>query len=240
MNSVKKNDLTKSITVALLLVSVAASAEDKYPASDFQPKVVYQDESATKPSTSSASSASTSSSKSSSASDPNYPAADFQPKVLYSDDGYKHGASTPKSNYMADSASGSASSTLTSSTDGAAVAATEESSTGYLFGLIALAGAGFFLFKKGAGASKTPRSAAGGVSKNAGGLTGVARYVLKASGTGVSRYLEKQAKTVSSSNSSVAAGVTGVAKYLESKGSSVQSAAKEAVTGVEKYMRNKG
>jgi len=54
----------------------------------------------------------------------------------------------------------------------------------------------------------------------------------KVSGTGVSRYLEKQVKTTSSA--------TGVAKYLAKKALSAKSSTNDAVTGVEKYMRDRG
>jgi hypothetical protein len=227
VNSVNNIDLTKNAFVALLLVSNIAIAEDKYPASDFQPKVVYQDESATS-GTSSAPAAQSSTPSPSSSNDSQYPAANFEPKVLYSDADYKHTASSPgsassSSSYVDSSASSSAA---------PATVAKEESSIGYLLGLVVLGVAGFVLFKKGA-------AAVGGGQKNrvvnpvrsSGGLTGVARYVLKTSGTGVSRYLEKNTKSAVSS-----ASATGVAKYLASKGSST----KPAATGVEKYMRNKG
>lgn len=51
------------------------ATSDDYPAADFQPKVLYQDESV--------SSSANTGSKSSF--DPDYPAANFQPKVLYVD-----------------------------------------------------------------------------------------------------------------------------------------------------------
>ena len=227
----KKNELTKSVFAALLLVSTVASAEDKYPASDFQPKVVYSDDAAT----SGASSAPVApiSSTSSSSGDSQYPAANFEPKVVYSDADYKHTDSTPGSAASSSYTSSNAGSSASSSS--ASQVAKEESSIGYLLGLVVLGVAGFVLFKKGAGlggaanGSKSSRVAV----KAAGGLTGVARYVLKTSGTGVSRYLEKNAKSAGSS------AATGVAKYLASHGSSASTGSK-AATGVEKYMRNKG
>lgn len=231
----KNIDLTKSVFAALLLVSTVAGAEDKYPASDFQPKVVYQDEEAAKQSEGSASTKSSSSaSSSSSSSDSQYPAANFEPKVLYSDAEYQHTASAPSS--------GSSSSYVADSSSSAAVteAPKEESSVGYLLGLIVLAVAGFVLFKKGASAvvgAGQARKATSVAKISSGGLTGVAKYVLKVSGTGVSRYVEKNAKSTAPS-ASVAA--TGVAKYLASQVSSAKSTASQAATGVEKYMRKKG
>jgi len=39
---VNKNNLTKGLFTTLLLVSSVVSADEKYPAADFQPSVVYQ------------------------------------------------------------------------------------------------------------------------------------------------------------------------------------------------------
>jgi len=221
---VKNYNLTKSVFAALLLVSTVVGADDKYPASDFQPKVVYQDEAAAKEAVSSATTKS--SSAASSARDSQYPAANFEPKVLYSDSDYKHSAASP--------GSASSSSDDSSATASAVSAAPkDESSAGYLLGLIVLAVAGFVLFKKGAGVSSV-QSSAPSSTKSPSGLTGVAKYLLKTSGTGVSRYLEKNAKNAPS------AAATGVAKYLASQVSSAKETASQAATGVEKYLRDKG
>jgi hypothetical protein len=228
VNSVKNIDLTKSVFVALLLVSTVAGADDKYPASDFQPQVVFQDETAGKQAETSAPAKSSSSSVSS-GSDSQYPAANFEPKVVYADESYKH------SETISNSGSSSASSSSATSATTASAAQKDDSSVGYLLGLIVLGIAGFVLFKKGAGfgASAPQRS-----NVSASGLTGVARYVLKTSGTGVSRYLEKNAK--SSATAVSASSVTGVAKYLAGQTSSAKETAGKVATGVEKYMRNKG
>lgn len=53
------------------LTAIANSDDSKYPATSFQPKVIFADDSAQ--------------STGSSAFDPDYPAASFQPKVLYVD-----------------------------------------------------------------------------------------------------------------------------------------------------------
>ena len=230
----KNYELTKNVLVALLLVSTSAVAEDKYPASDFQPKVVYQDEAATKQSESSASSVSKSSSSSTSSSDSQYPAANFEPKVLYADENYK-----PNTSVSSGSGSSAGSSSSIAGVTGDVSASSvgvqkEESSVGYLLGLVIFAVAGFVLFKRGAGATSSGKSTVQPVARNTSGLTGVARYVMKASGTGVSRYLEKQAKNAPSS------AATGVAKYLANQATSAKTTASQAVTGVEKYMRNKG
>ena len=211
-----------------MLASTTAMAEDQYPASDFQPKVVYQDEAATKQSGSSTSLA-VAKPSSSSSSDSQYPAANFQPKVLYSDDSYQHNSAVPSSS----SSSQGSVDVSTGSGSSSVAAPKEESSVGYLLGLIVLCIAGYILFKKGAGLPSVSAKASSNSVKSPGGLTGVARYVLKTSGTGVSRYLEKNTKNAPSS-------ATGVAKYLAKQVSSPKTSAGQAPTGVEKYMRNKG
>lgn len=230
----KQHDFIKCSLAALLLVSATANAEDQYPASDFQPKVVFQDESAGKDSASSAPSKSSSSSSSSSSSDSNYPAANFQPKVVYSDDNYKHADITAKSSSATSKNDVSASVSTSEVGADAPAVKKDDSSMSYLLGLIALLGAGFFFYKKGAfGATKSSASAPrSDYSKNAGGLTGVARYVLKASGTGVSRYIEKNVKSAPDAGSAA----TGVAKYLANQ----KPTAKSSATGVEKYLKSKG
>ena len=93
----KKNNLTRGAFAVLLLASAAASADQKYPAADFQPEVLYQDNAyiaknspaatATK-----APASATKAAPSAAAShevDSKYPAADFQPQVLYQDPNYK-------------------------------------------------------------------------------------------------------------------------------------------------------
>lgn len=230
----KNNDLTKSVFAALLLVSTVVSAEDKYPASDFKPTVVYQDESIAKETEkSSTSSSGSSASTSSSASDSQYPAANFEPKVLYSDAEYKHAESSPKANSSSSSVS-TGGADVSASIETPAAQKEESSSAGYLLGLIVLGIAGFVFFKKGAGTGSTKRSAASSDVRSSGGLTGVARYVLRSSGTGVSRYLEKHTKTTASTTA------TGVAKYLASQVSSSKPSESKESTGVEKYLRNKG
>ena len=61
--------------IAMPLTAFANSDDSQYPATNFQPKVIFADDSAK----------STGSSSSQSAFDANYPAASFQPKVLYVD-----------------------------------------------------------------------------------------------------------------------------------------------------------
>lgn len=71
--------MKKSIILALAVCAMSlnsfsspAVADDKYPASDFQPTVTYIDESVAQ--------------APSSVADDKYPAANFQPKVIFSDD----------------------------------------------------------------------------------------------------------------------------------------------------------
>jgi hypothetical protein len=113
----------------------------------------------------------------------------------------------------------------------ATAASKEESSmSSYLIGLVVLALAGFYFFKNRSIAAvqkKAPASANTSYT-----LTGVAKYLNKVSGTGVSRYLEKHVKSASAT--------TGVAKYMAKQAASPKTTAAKAATGVEKYMRDRG
>ncbi len=222
VNNVKKNNLINGLFATLLIASPLASADQQYPAADFQPQVIFQDNDLiaksgqeSKPGVK----------ETSTEADAKYPAANFEPQVVYSDPDYKPSAvassKAVKSEAVIESAAGSIETTET-------VAPKEESQSTYLVGLIALALVGGFLFKsqfKCNGKKSTASATPAPVAK--GGLTGVARYLNKVSGTGVSRYLEKQVKS---------APATGVAKYLAKQ----VTVAKATATGVEKYMRNRG
>lgn len=90
----KKTPLNQGMLVGMLLVASAASAQD-YPAADFQPKVLFQDESAVAASSAAKSSAAAAPCVSQEAAskskqevaevDPKYPASNFQPKVIFSE-----------------------------------------------------------------------------------------------------------------------------------------------------------
>jgi len=89
----KKTQLNQGMLVGLLLVASAVCAEE-YPASDFQPKVLFQDESAVAASSAGASStavpcvnqeAEASKKEEVAEFDPQYPASNFQPKVIFSE-----------------------------------------------------------------------------------------------------------------------------------------------------------
>jgi len=66
------------LTAAITLIPSVSSAnkdDSKYPAANFQPKVIYLDKDAVK--------SSTKSTGEKSVFDPKYPAANFEPKVIY-------------------------------------------------------------------------------------------------------------------------------------------------------------
>lgn len=223
VKNVKMNELTKAVSTALLLASSSVMAASDYPASDFQPKVVYSDSNA-------ASSSAGSKAAEPVAADSNYPAANYQPKVLFSDADYKHSASAPGSSKSSAKAAVDAGRESSAS---AVESAQPAASNNNLIGLIALAVVGFFLYKKNSGVkSSGGESARASVSSNAGGATGVEKYLEKQgiNKTGVAKYLEKQGANPA----------TGVAKYMAKQIVKDRAAAEAKTTGVEKYLRNKG
>lgn len=235
----KKNNLTSSAFAVLLLASTVAGADQQYPAADFQPEVLYQDSdyiaknspktTTTKPAAA-APKAAAASSSAENAHDSKYPAADFQPEVLYQDTNYKHTESVKASASKKEVASKSVESV--SATE--ATESTEESSfTSYLIGLIALALAGFYFFKiRSTTATVEKKTSTQQPVKASYALTtGVAKYLNRVSGTGVSRYLETRVKSASA---------TGVAKYMAKQAASQKTTSAKAATGVEKYMRDRG
>jgi hypothetical protein len=238
---VNKNNLTKGLFTALLLVSSVVSADEKYPAADFQPSVVYQDENYIKNNSSTQTAVKNAApvvAEAKTEVDSKYPAADFQPKVIYSDDKYQHNKSAPASSSKNISTSSDTEETKTESTVVSAEKKKEDSSVTYLLGLVGLGAVGFFLFRKQetAASATTKKASVAPASSKTAATTGVGKYLNKVSGTGVSRYVEKQVKTAKSA--------TGVAKYvaqqtLAEKARAAEEAEKKA-TGVEKYMRNRG
>jgi hypothetical protein len=238
---VNKNNLTKGLFTALLLVSSVVSADEKYPAADFQPSIVYQSDdvkngSSTKTVVKQAASVAT---EAKTEVDSKYPAADFQPKVLYSDDKYQHNKTAPVSKSKNVSTDSVPEESVVKNTV-SAENKKEDSSATYLLGLVGLAAVGFFLFRKQetpiAAKTKKASVAPASTTKVAATTTGVGKYLNKVSGTGVSRYVEKQVKSAKSA--------TGVAKYvaqqtLAEKARAAEEAEKKT-TGVEKYMRNRG
>ncbi len=89
----KKIQVNQGMLVGLLFAASAVNAQE-YPASDFQPKVLFQDESVAAESSASANSSAAAvpcvnqdaAAKQEVAEvDPNYPASNFQPKVIFSE-----------------------------------------------------------------------------------------------------------------------------------------------------------
>ena len=229
----KKNNLTRGAFALLLLASTAASADQQYPAADFQPEVLYQDTDYIAKNSPSTAKAPESTAKATSSAaegndvDSKYPAANFQPEVLYHDPSYKPTVSVkaPVSKQVVGSEAAE------SQREVPAVVKKEETSmSGYLIGLVVLALAGFYFFKS--RSTATVQKKAPAPAKTSYALTGVAKYLNKVSGTGVSRYLEKQVKS--------ATAATGVAKYMAKQAASPKTTAAKAATGVEKYMRDRG
>lgn len=225
MINVKKIELTKAVLATLVFASSSVMAGSDYPAADFQPKVVFSDESASQSSAASAPAVAAEVEF-----DENFPAANYQPKVVYNDADYKHSAAAPgvpgasKSTAVSSSAADSAESVVSEQVQG-----DKASSDFTLIGLIALAAAGFFVLNKG---GKGGSAAASEDYSAAGGSTGVEKYLEKmgANKTGVAKYLEKQTANPS----------TGVAKYMAKQIIKDREAAAAKATGVEKYLRDNG
>lgn len=227
-----RNNLTKALFAALLLVSGVVSADEQYPAADFQPSVVYQDPNYKSSSTASTKHEAPASKTATAEVDSQYPAANFQPQVVYSDANYKHDKSVPAKKSTANTVSSSSEAVADSAPAATAEKKAEDSTATYLLGLVALAAAGFFLFRQQApAASESTKTTSTTAPSRPAGLTGVARYVNRVSGTGVSRYVEQQAKN--------AKAATGVAKYV-AKQTLAAKTKPEPKTGVEKYLRDRG
>ncbi len=231
----KKNNLTKGALAVLLLSSTVVGADQQYPAADFQPEVLYQNSDyIAKDSAKAATPAAKVAAQSATVTetDAKYPAADFKPEVLYHDPNYK--ASAPVKSATSKAASTSVATSAVEEDTAATTNApkAEDSSLGYLLGLVALALAGFFLFKKSSAtttASPAPRSA---VAKTSYAVnTGVAKYLNKISGTGVSRYIKENTSTTKA---------TGVAKYVAKQAIASKQDVAKAATGVDKYVRDRG
>lgn len=209
------------------MASSALVIADEYPASDFKPKVVYSD--------GSASSAPSAKAPASVEADSNFPAANFQPKVVFSDNAYQHSAAAPS---VAKSASASVAASSGAQSENVASTAPAAENNNHLFGLLALAAVGFLLYNKkscvksGVKASvSNSSSAAAVVNTVSDAATGVEKYLEKQgiNKTGVARYLEKQ----------TANPATSVAKYVAKQKIKDREAAEARKTGVERYLRDK-
>ncbi len=227
------NNLTKGTFAVLLLSSTVASADQQYPAADFQPEVLYQNsdyiaKESPKAAPAKAVAAPVAKAATTTEADSKYPAADFKPEVLYHDTNYKASAAPIKTVSVKDKVTQSV---ATEAEVPAATTEKEDSSfTSYLLGLLGLGLAGFFLFKKSISAN-SQKSASTPATKSYAVNTGVAKYLQKITGTGVSRYITSQEKVI------VTTQLTGVAKYVANQPE--QSTAK-AATGVDKYVRDRG
>jgi hypothetical protein len=236
---VRKNNYTNGLFAALLLVSPLVGADQKYPAANFEPEVVFQDNDYISKNSQSSDQEKPSNkvNKHSNEQDSKYPAANFEPQVVYSDANYKPSTDTQDevktSNKHASSSLGNEPQ-ITEVTS-ATTSEKSDSSPNYLIGLIGLGVVGFFLFKKQSESTANKvesKKAAGQSLRNVNALTGVAKYLNRSAGTGVSRYVDKQVKS--------AASATGVAKYMAKQVVSAKKTSDEAATtGVEKYMRNR-
>jgi hypothetical protein len=228
--------LTNGLLVSLLLTASVAGADDDYPATDFQPKVVFQDSDYKHSGSSSSSKAKSADAGEVSVADSNYPAANFEPEVLYKDEDYKHKAGDVSSTPSSTSSSSSSTSSAEVSSE-----SSDESSLNLIIGLALLAVAGFVFYRNNA-SNKGPakrkvikkkkvakKSSSSSVSASSDGVV-----------SGVSKYLEGK----------VGATPSGVAKYLEEKNTSVSRVSKyvakqkisarvASVTGVEKYLKDK-
>lgn len=211
-----------------------AAHDAQYPAADFKPEVIYQSNeliakggSAT---TAKSAHAVKATNEERSTHDAQYPAANFKPEVLYVDPNYKPSQISPKASAFKENTSSNSVEAVSGSAVSADSAAETASSTlVYLLGLVALGLAGFYLFKKPCEKPvQKPATAETTVKKSYALNTGVAKYINRISGTGVSRYIEATSATKS----------TGVAKYLARK--SVTPTAVKTATGVDKYVRNRG
>lgn len=202
-------------------------AANDYPASDFQPKVLFQDTDYKHESSSSAHSSSAPLGEKTKP-DANYPAATFQPEVLYHDTEYKHKKAEINSESITLAVWTEKVEEKAAETAAEAEAEAEaESSMNPLFAIVVLGVAGFLYSKKSKGITKTKTKAS---TESANGLTGVAKYLQSKTPklSGVAKYLEANQPTPKS----------GVAKYLAQKIVEQKKAAANKTTGVEKYMRN--
>ena len=190
--NVKKNNLLQGAIIALLVASPLAALAGQYPAADFEPKVLYQDESVKSTAVPAPAAKSVAAAPAVAApvvQDAKYPAADFEPKVLFSDDNYKPSKSAPISQYTS-----SAGAVIM---EEAAIAKAEkegDNSNLLILGLLAAAAVGF-------AASRCPKFA--GVF----GGNNVSNEPDAPKETGVTRYLNARIPKIS-----------GVTKYLERAG----------------------
>jgi hypothetical protein len=236
---VKISKLTNGLLVSLLLSASVVEADSDYPATDFQPTVVFSDSDYKHTGSVASSSAKAPAGEVSSA-DPAYPAANFQPEVLFEDKGYKHTKGNEGKSIRTEFVKKYAEEQMEENAP-ATSESSDDSSMSLIMGLAVLAIAGFVFYSK--NAIKLPAGKKKSVSKKApirrattvnsvgdGSTSGVAKYLESKVGTkpsGVAKYLEDRDSSP----------VSGVAKYVAKKKVSARLA---SVTGVEKYLKDRG
>ena len=141
----KISKLTNGLLVSLLLSASVAEANSDYPATSFQPKVVYQD-SDYKHTGSTKSSSSSASKGEVSVADPSYPAANFKPEVLFEDSSYKHTKGNEGKSIRTEFIKNYAAEQI----EAAEAAESSDSSIDLIIGLALLAVAGFVFYSKNA------------------------------------------------------------------------------------------
>ncbi len=183
-----------------------------------------------------------------------YPATNYEPKVLFHDgaanESAKKSQPAPKAIQPLASVASSAKAPASTSSAPAATAekAPESDNSILLLGLLAVGGFFFYKSKSKCGAkSHDGQKSHGG---EAGGLTGVARYLRQldaSAGTSVTKYLNKkdaeaQAQAdAEAAARAAAAEATGVAKYLKDHANDPKATvAASGSTGVAKYLRDRG
>ncbi len=228
---VKISKLTNGLLVSLLLSASVVEANSDYPATNFQPTVVYSDADYKHTGSSSTAKASTGEV---SVADPAYPAANFQPEVLFEDTSYKHTKGNEGKSIRTEFVKKYAEEQLEAN---APEASADDSLMSLIMGLGILAVAGFVFYSKREGqsapAKKSPvrRQTAVAVQTTSDeSVSGVAKYLESKAGgvpSGVAKYLEGRDSSP----------VSGVAKYVAKKKVSARLA---SVTGVEKYLKDRG
>lgn len=227
----KISKLTNGLLVSLLLSASAVEANSDYPATNFQPKVVYSDADYKHTGSLSSSTAKASTGEVSVA-DPAYPAANFQPEVLFEDKSYKHTKGNEGKSIRTEFIKKYAEEQVE---ENAPSETAEDSTMSLIMGLAVLAIAGFVFYSKreteSAPAKKAParRQVSAPVTSDS-SVSGVAKYLESKEGdkpSGVAKYLEDRDSSP----------VSGVAKYVAKKKVSARLA---SVTGVEKYLKDRG
>lgn len=184
----KKNNLLPTAVALLISSPFVAQADSQYPATDFEPKVIYQDASVkSAPAATAAPVAANTPAPATvvDADDAKYPATNFQPKVLFKDDNYKPPKATPVAEYKS-----SAAEVVKNDPVLNAEIKDDNSSNLLVLGLLA-AGIGFALSKKCPKFAKSVDETPAAPRE-----TGVTRYlnarIPKVSG--VAKYLERTGK----------------------------------------------